>query len=130
MTNKKIYKELGLEPKPFKNVTYYYPYNNIRPENVLTNAKTEDVKKQCLEGRAYAYKCPLENSIDKLDLLLANEDDSTGTMESCVNFIMNRQGEFKNVNSWSTLKEIVKKYSEATSSSSNPKMEKVFTNTK
>ena len=108
--DKKLYMELGLEPKPFKNVTYYYPYNNIRPENVLTNAKTEDVKKQRLDGRAYAYKYPLENAIDRIDLLLANEDDSTGTMESCVNFIMNRQGEFKNVKNWTTLKEVVKKY--------------------
>ena len=121
--DKKLYMELGLEPKPFKNVTYYYPYNNIRPENVLTNAKTEDVKKQCLDGRAYAYKYPLENAIDRIDLLLANEDDSTGTMESCVNFIMNRQGEFKNVKNWTTLKEVVKKYSESASTGNNSKNE-------
>ena len=38
-------------------------------------------------------------------MLLANEDDSTGTLESCINFILNGSGNFGGVSKWSTLKE-------------------------
>ena len=111
--DKKLYRELGLEPVPFSNVTYYYPFNNIRPENVSTNASLEDVKRQRAHGKAYAYKFSFENAIERLDLLLANEEDSSGTMESCVSYIMNRQGQFKNVQSWRTLIDVVRSYAEA-----------------
>ena len=109
--DKRIYtEELGLEPLPFQNVTYYYPYDNQRLNNVLTNADPKDVERQHSVGKAYTYKLPCENYLDKLDLLLANEDDSTGTMESCVNYIINKQGNFSNVNTWDTLKEVVSQY--------------------
>ena len=109
--NKRIYtEELGLQPVPFENVNYYYPFDNIRPENVLTNADNKDGRRQRANGKAFTYKFPCENYLDKLDLLLANEDDSTGTMESCVNYIINRQGNFKNVNTWETLKDVVAQY--------------------
>lgn len=109
--DKAIYTEkLGLQPLPFRNVTYYYPYDNQRPSNVLTNADPKDVEKQRGGKKAYTYKFPYENYIDKLDMLLANEDDSTGTMESCVNYIINKQGTFNTVSTWETLKEEVGRY--------------------
>lgn len=109
--DKAIYtEELGLQPLPFQNVTYYYPYDNQRPSNVLTNADPKDVERQRSNKKAYTYKFPCENYIDKLDLLLANEDDSTGTMESCVNYIINKQDNFKNVSTWDTLKDVVAQY--------------------
>lgn len=110
--DKKLYEDLDLTTEPFRNVKYYYPYSNFKVENVLTNAHPNDVKRQHAEHKAYTYKFPFENSIDKLDLLLANEDDATGTMESCVNHIINRQGNFKNVEQWDTLKEEIKKCAE------------------
>ena len=106
--DKAIYTEkLGLQPLPFRNVTYYYPYDNQRPSNVLTNAAPKDVEKQRGGKKAYTYKFPYENYIDKLDMLLANEDHSTGTMESCANYIINKQGTFNTVSTWETLKEEV-----------------------
>lgn len=114
--DKAIYKELGLEAVPFKNVTYYYPYDNQRPCHVLSNADPKDVRKQNAEKKAFSYKFPCENYLDKLDLLLANENDSTGTMESCVNYIINKQGDFKNVKCWDTLKEIISKYANGSAS--------------
>lgn len=109
--DKRIYTdELGLTTEPFRNVHYFYPFDNQRIENVLTNADTKDVKKQRAEHKAFTYKFPCENYLDKLDLLLANEDDSTGTMESCVNYIINGQGNFRNVQTWDTLKEAISQY--------------------
>ena len=99
-----IYESLGLTGKPFENVTYYYPYSKDKvTANVQSYAKPSDVKEQVENGNAYKYKFIYENCIDRLDLLLANEDDSTGTLESCVNYIINNQGPFQEVRSWNTL---------------------------
>ncbi len=111
--DKSIYKTLDLQPETFKNVLYYYPYNNETSNKVLTNATPNDVVKQQTEGKAFAYKFKCENYLDKIDLLLANEDDSTGTMESCVNFIVNEQGNFKNIKTWNSLIDTVKAYANA-----------------
>lgn len=111
--DKSIYKTLDLQPETFKNVSYYYPYNNETSNKVLTNATPNDVVKQQTEGKAFAYKFKCENYLDKIDLLLANEDDSTGTMESCVNFIVNEQGNFKNIKTWNSLIDTVKAYANA-----------------
>lgn len=111
--DKSIYKTLELQPETFKNVSYYYPYNNETSNKVLTNATPNDVVKQQTEGKAFAYKFKCENYLDKIDLLLANEDDSTGTMESCVNFIVNEQGNFKNIKTWNSLIDTVKAYANA-----------------
>lgn len=109
--DKKIYTdELGLTTEPFRNVRYFYPFDNQRVENILTNADIKDVKRQRAINKAFTYKFPCENYVDKLDLLLANEDDNTGTMESCVNYIINGQGNFRNVKTWDTLKEVVGQY--------------------
>ncbi len=107
--DKEIYKELDLSTEPFKNVKYYYPYNNELDVKISTAADPKDVSRQRNNQKAFSYKFSCENYIDKLDLLLANEDDSTGTMESCVDFIINQQGGFTNIKTWETLIEEVKK---------------------
>jgi len=109
-TDKQIYKDLGLSTEPFKNVKYYYPYNNENDVKMSTNAQPDDVARQRAAQKAFSYKFPCENYIDKLDLLLANEDDATGTMESCVNYIVNEQGDFKGIKTWENLINTVKTY--------------------
>ena len=109
--DEKLYKELNLKPIPFKNVQYYYPFDTGN-KKVASNVDPADLKKQQADHKAFIYKMPCENYLDKLDLLLANEDDSTGTMESCVNYIINKQGDFKSVETWETLIETVKSYAD------------------
>lgn len=100
-SDKKIYKDLGLEVEPFHNVRYYYPYG--KGGHLQSYAAPEDIASQKSRHIAFPYKYSFEESLDMLDLLLANEDDSTGTLESCVNFIINGGGEFGNVSKWKTL---------------------------
>ena len=101
-----IYKELGISTEPFSSVRYFYPYaKDKKTANVQSYADPSDVKDQISEGKASTYVFTYEESKDKLDLLLANEDDSTGTLESCINFILNGSGNFGGVSKWSTLKE-------------------------
>lgn len=99
--DKKIYEDLGLEVEPFHNVRYYYPYG--KGGYLQSYATPEDILSQKSRHIAFPYKFSFEQSLDMLDLLLANEDDSTGTLESCVNFIINGGGEFSNITKWKTL---------------------------
>lgn len=102
--DKNIYKELGLSGEPFENVHYYYPYSTSSAEgNVQTYALPSDVKAQMKASKASIYKFIYENCEDRLDLLLANEDDPTGTMESCVNHILSHQQPFTSIERWETL---------------------------
>ena len=84
--DKKIYADLGLSIEPFKNVRYYYPYTKDEiMQHAQSYAHPQDVERQKKNHKAFTYKFTYDKSQDKLDLLLANEDDSTGTLESCVN---------------------------------------------
>lgn len=104
--DQKIYSDLGLSAQPFENVRYYYPYSKDKiTANVQSYAHPDDVKMQIKAGKAKKYKFTYEKCIEKIDLLLANEDDSSGTLESCVNYIINRQEPFNAVDSWPTLLE-------------------------
>lgn len=109
--DKNLYKELGMQPEPFKNVKYFYPYD-ANNKKVSSNVDPADLKRQQAENKAFIYKMPCENYLDKLDLLLANEDDTSGTMESCVNYIITKQGEFRGVETWETLIDTVKDYAD------------------
>ena len=112
-----IYRSLGLSGKPFDNVHYFYPYSKDKATaNVQSYAHPDDVKDQVAQGKASKYKFTYEKCTDRLDLLLANEDDSTGTLESCVNYIINGQEPFQNVTTWQTLLE---KIDECTRTHSN-----------
>lgn len=101
--DKKLYGDLGLKVEPFHNVRYYYPYG--KGDRLQTYAAPSDIEGQKNRNIAFPYKYSLEKSLDMLDLLLANEDDSTGTLESCVNYIINGEGEFGGVTKWKTMVE-------------------------
>ena len=102
------YQELGLSPEPFKNVQYYYPYSIPKTRHwntYMTPEEVEDnVKKKKAKKFKYVYKYDKEN----LDLLFANIDDSTQTMESIISYIMSGQGKFNQVSDWQEFLEAVK----------------------
>ena len=102
------YEKLELAAEPFKNVQYYYPYSipktrhwntYMTPEEVADNIKKKKAKKF-----KYIYKYDKEN----LDLMFANIDDSTQTMESIISYIMSGQGKFNQVSDWQEFLDAVK----------------------
>lgn len=106
-----IYESLDLPTEPFKNVKYYYPYSNDEmTNNVQSYVIPADVERQKANHIAKTYKFTFEEAKDQLDLLLANEDDSTGTLESCVNYVINGDGRFGSVNNWATFIERLDEY--------------------
>lgn len=102
------YEKLGLSAEPFKNVHYYYPYSIPRTRHwntYMTSEEVEDnIKKKKAKKFKYIYKYDKEN----LDLMFANIDDSTQTMESIISYIMSGQGKFNQISDWQEFLNTVK----------------------
>lgn len=111
------YKKLGLSAKPFKNVKYYYPYSIPKTRHWNTYMTPEEVEDNIKKKKAKKFKYIYKYDKENLDLLFANIDDSTQTMESIISYIMSGQGKFSQVNDWQEFLEAVKeKCSSETSS--------------
>jgi hypothetical protein len=89
---------LGLEPKPFDHVRYYLPRGSSAN---FPNSYPPVPDMYTL----YAYD--LIGTADKLDLLLSNVADPSGTVEGIYGEVMTgilaREAEFNNVQSWDAL---------------------------
>lgn len=96
----KIFDMLGLNKEPFKNVKYFYPYGH----NGEANTYAQNVDAQIDLKRSFKYKYTYEDDKDSLELLFANIDDSTGTMDSIINYIITEQGEFGTITNWDKFK--------------------------
>lgn len=123
--DKQIYADLDLSDKPFENVRYYYPYSKSDLAKVQSYASPADIERQKKANKAFTYKFTFGDNKDRLDLLLANEDDSTNTLEACVNFILNGEGRFAGVEQWKTLKETIDEYTKAGNTNNNREIQVV-----
>ncbi len=103
-----LYEELGLSAEPFKNVRYYYPYSIPNTRHWNTYMSTEEVNDSIRKKRAKFYKYIYKYDKENLDLMFANIDDSTQTMDSIITYIMSGQGKFGQVNDWQEFLEVVK----------------------
>jgi len=108
--DKEMYKDLGLDTKPFNNVKYFYPYS--KDIKSTTYADVNDVKNQQQLKKAFQYKYLFKDDKESLDLLFANIDDQNQTMESIVSYIVSGEGSFNVVEDWTSLKEEIRKYQE------------------
>lgn len=103
--DKDIYKMLGLESSPFSNVKYFYPYSDKNISN--TYAQKTDVQTQLNLEKAFKYKYIFEYDKENLDLLFSNIEDPNQTMESIINYIISKQGNFGNIRNWNNfIKEV------------------------
>lgn len=110
---KKIYKMLGLDTTPFKQVKYFYPYSS---NNTNTYHKREDIEEQKKQDKAFLFKYIYEEDKGSLDMLFANIDDPTQTMDSINNYVVSEQGNFGNIRNWTDFKKEVDDYCKAGSS--------------
>jgi len=103
--DKSTYEMLGLDSTPFSNVKYYYPYSDRNISN--TYAKDADIQSQFDLEKAFKFKYIFEDDKDNLDLLFSNIEDPNETMESIINYIISKQGNFGNIRNWKDfLKEV------------------------
>lgn len=102
------YEKLGLAAEPFKNVQYYYPYSIPKTHHWNTYMTPEEVEDNIKKKKAKKYKYIYKYDKENLDLMFANIDDSTQTMESIISYIMSGQGKFNQVSDWQEFLEAVK----------------------
>lgn len=102
------YESLGLSTEPFKNVQYYYPYSIAKTRHWNTYMTPEEVDDNLKKKKAKMFKYVYKYDKENLDLMFANIDDSTQTMESIISYIMSGQGKFNQVNDWQEFLEAVK----------------------
>ena len=81
---KRDWTKCGLEPKPFENVKYFYPYCSDEKKNFTQSRVPEKIlKRQISNGNAFNYYYDVESGLNKLGLLFSDIDDPQHTMESC-----------------------------------------------
>lgn len=104
---KDIYREkLKIEPTPFQNVKYFYPY--AKEQNSTTYGR--DFEGQKIAGKAYQYKYTFEQDKEKIDMLFSNIDDPNNTMESIVAHICSPNSDFANKTNWNDFKDLLSEY--------------------
>ncbi len=79
------WRKCDLEPIPFRNVVYLYPYANREGSGyTLSHVDQDRLKRQQAENRAFNYFYDVEIGRQKLALLFSDIDDPNSTMESIV----------------------------------------------
>lgn len=104
----KKYKELGLSAEPFKNVHYYFPYSIPNTRHWNTYLSSDEVEDTIRKKKGKKFKFIYRDDKDNLDLMFANIDDSTQTMDSIISYIMSGQGKFGTVSDWTDFLQDVK----------------------
>ena len=102
------YEKLGLAAEPFKNVQYYYPYSIPQTRHWNTYMTPEEVEDNIKKKKAKKYKYIYKYDKENLDLMFANIDDSTQTMDAIISYIMSGQGKFNQISDWQEFLEAVK----------------------
>ena len=94
------WKRCQLEFGPFKNVKYFYPFQNISSSNYsLTNCKKEILDRQHDLDKAFNFIYTYEDHKEKLNLLFSNIDDPNLTWDSIMHkFIHDRQ--YQSIKTW------------------------------
>lgn len=108
--DKAMYKDMGLEEKPFQNVRYFYPYGGR--DTIKSYVRPEVFDAQCKAKRAKKFKFSFNEDKENLDLLFSNVDDPTQTMESIINFIVSEQKPFNSVDTWDSMLEAIQEMGE------------------
>lgn len=109
--DKKIYKSMGLETRPFANVKYFYPYGGRN--TVKSYVRNEVLESQLKAGMAKKFKYCYNEDKELLELLFANVEDPNQTIESIINYIISEQAPFKNLDSWRQMLDVVHGMGEA-----------------
>lgn len=111
--DKNIYQQFKLSGAPFKNVNYYFPFSDDSKSKTFSYADSKDLEALFDKQSAFRYKYVYEDDRENLDLLFANVDDSSGTMDSIINYILNKQGEFGKIKNWHEFRDEIDSYCKA-----------------
>ena len=93
------YNRLGLDGRPFENVHYYAPFNDT---NEATTYLPSDILKDYLDnGLLKKFKYIYEDDYESLEMLFADVDDTTQTMDSIISKVIDpNDHDFKGIKNW------------------------------
>ena len=110
-SERRRYESLGLSATPFKNVKYYIPYSQSGRSTYIAQ---DDIDAYIHQGQLRKYKYCYEDDHESLEMLFADIDDPSQTMESIIAKINDKEDpDFGNqqVTTWNELTEKVKWFS-------------------
>ena len=95
----KDYDKLGLDGRPFENVRYYAPFNDT---NDATTYLPNDMLKDYLDsGLLKKFKYIYEDDYESLEMLFADVDDTTQTMDSIISKVIDpADRDFSGIKNW------------------------------
>lgn len=98
-----MWEQCELEPKPFENVKYYFPFIN-EDNKAYSNSwcKKDKIIERQNQKKAFNYIYTYKEDKDKIDLLMSNVDDPNYTLQSIMNEIISNK-EFENISDWDQL---------------------------
>ena len=95
-----IYKSLGLSGRPFENVRYYAP-NNYGDRKVTSYLPQNYVEEYFADGLLKKFTYVYEDDRESLEMLFADIDDTTQTMDSIISKIIDKgDADFKDISTW------------------------------
>ena len=108
------YKALGLSGAPFKNVRYYAPFNENK--GVTTYLPESTVEEYLRENLLKKFKYIYEDDRESLEMLFADIDDSTQTMDSIISKVADPSDKnFGDITTWNKFLETVQTLTEKSS---------------
>ncbi|KAF5040326.1 hypothetical protein DSECCO2_534620 [anaerobic digester metagenome] len=100
----KNWQKCGLEPLPFENVKYYFPFKEGAPSKGYANTwcAPEEVVERIKNGSAKNYIYTFDHDAEKIDLLLSTVEDPNFTIDSILSEITSSSA-FNAVDDWDEL---------------------------
>jgi len=101
---------LKLSPTPFKQVRYYIPYYDSKSSKQSTYLSREDVSSYIVSGQLKKFKYVYSDDKESIEMIFANIDDPSQTMESIVNKVIDANDpDFGSATTWGDFLETVSK---------------------
>ena len=114
------YKSLNLSTNSFKNVHYFIPYNEARASKQNTYLSKDEIKNYLQERKLKKFKYSYSDDKESLEMLFAEIDDTTQTIESIISKIIDETDpDFGNnqISTWAELRQKVDILSQGSQSS-------------
>jgi hypothetical protein len=95
------YKNLGLSQAPFKQVKYYIPYYDSKASKQSTYMTRDDISSYIDSKKLKKFKYVYSDDKESVEMIFANIDDPSQTMESIVNKVIDENDpDFKSASTW------------------------------
>ena len=110
------WEKCGLTAAPLNNVTYFYPYADSGAY-AQTKLDPELVSQNVADGNAYRYYYDVESALDRLRLLVEDQDDPRDTFVSCADYCMDK---ISKDSSWNAFRRDIRGWADKTPDSKIP----------